>query len=124
MRCVSTASFRIRVNGNLTDTIWPSRGLRQRGPISTSFVERLPIDIRYLKAMDQRTKYIHPKIAPRGDRAGRLQFIDDLLIFLNAKRRPLRGYLGPLLHLRKRQVRPLIDPSWPSCFLRVPKEVA
>lgn len=94
MRCVSTASFRIRVNGNLTDTIWLSRGLRQ-GTLSHPISPYLYIICgeapnRYLQAMDQRTKYINPKIAPRGDRVG-LQFIDDLLIFLNVKEKAIKG---------------------------------
>lgn len=91
MRCVSTASFRIRVNGNLTVTTWPSRGLRRGDPISPYlYIICGDAPNRYLKAMDQRTKYIYPKIAPRGDRVG-LQFIDDLLIFLNVKEKAIKG---------------------------------
>jgi hypothetical protein len=34
MKCVRSVSYRFKVNGNITDTIIPGRGLRQGDPIS------------------------------------------------------------------------------------------
>ena len=34
MQCVSTVSYKIKVNGDLTEEIVPTRGLRQGGPLS------------------------------------------------------------------------------------------
>ena len=34
MKCVSTVSYRISVNGGLSDVIKPQRGLRQGNPLS------------------------------------------------------------------------------------------
>jgi len=34
MMCVTTVSYKIKVNGEYIETIWPKRGLRQRDPLS------------------------------------------------------------------------------------------
>jgi hypothetical protein len=34
LKCVSTVSYRFRINGDLTDVVNPGRGLRQGDPIS------------------------------------------------------------------------------------------
>lgn len=34
MKCVTTVSYRINVNDEYTDTVWPQRGFRQGDPLS------------------------------------------------------------------------------------------
>jgi hypothetical protein len=35
MNCVTTVSYRIKINGALSESFKPKRGLRQRDPLST-----------------------------------------------------------------------------------------
>lgn len=82
MNCVTSTNFNVRINGNLSRVIWPTRGFQQGDPISPYlYIICGEAFNKYLQLRNMRTKHIFPKIAVRGERVGLLQFADDHLIF-------------------------------------------
>lgn len=85
MKCVNTVSYIFRINGALTDTFWPGRGLRQGDPISPYLfllcVEGLSTMLTQAKA-DGQLQGI--KLAPEASTVSHLLFPDDSLLLLEA----------------------------------------
>lgn len=84
-QCVSTTSFRVQVNDNLTDTFHPKAGLRQGDPLSPYlFIICMNVLSRMLiKAQDQgHLKGI--KISRNAPAINHLIYADDILLFFKA----------------------------------------
>ena len=85
MSCVSTVSASILINRETTDTILPSRGLRQGYPLSP-YLFILCMD--YLSQLIEakcEVKHWHPvKVSQNGPAFSHLLFADDLLFFVKA----------------------------------------
>lgn len=84
--CVETVKYRVRINGNLTCEIIPSRGLRQSDPISPYLFiicqEWLSSQLLAL----QRVKRIEGVNLARGlQRVNHMFFADDCLLFIKAE---------------------------------------
>ena len=85
MKCVTTVSYQIKVNGEYTERIHPQRGLRQGDPLSPYLfimcVEGL--SAMFQKAeMEEKIKGI--KICRSAPRVNHLFFADDSLILMRA----------------------------------------
>jgi hypothetical protein len=85
MRCVTSVSFSVRVNGNLSNRFTPSRGLRQGDPISPYLF------LLCSEGLSCLLKSIGPVHLSRGVRVGvhapwisHLLFVDDCIVFSEA----------------------------------------
>ena len=88
MQCVETVSFCVRVNGNFSETFWPSRGIRQGDPLSPYLF------LLCAEGLSCLLKSSGPQFLARGVRVGihspwisHLLFADDCLIFTQASER-------------------------------------
>jgi len=88
MKCVESVSFSIKVNGNLSDFFYPSRGIRQGDPISPYLF------LLCVEGLSSLLKYSGPQYLAKGIRVGihtpwisHLLFADDCLIFTQASGR-------------------------------------
>lgn len=84
--CLSTVSFKVRINKTLTTTIQPNRGLRQGDP-PAPYLYLICGEAfnRYLIYLGESKKILQPKIIQKKDRIGLFQYADDQLIFLMVK---------------------------------------
>ncbi|KAJ8619970.1 hypothetical protein MRB53_028499 [Persea americana] len=83
MKCVISVQYKIRVNGEYT-ALFSSRGLRQGDPLSPYlYIICAEALTRHTTHLSNTNEMLYPKIAPRAQRVGLLQFTDDLLIFLH-----------------------------------------
>jgi hypothetical protein len=78
MRCVTTVKYRIKVNGDLTDEIIPSRGLRQGDPLSPYlFLLCAEAFSSLLKKAEEDNLIQGVRICPNAPSVSHLLFADD-----------------------------------------------
>ncbi|KAK8684374.1 hypothetical protein V6N13_040404 [Hibiscus sabdariffa] len=99
MDCVSTVTFRIRVNGRLSSTIVPQRGLRQGDPLSPFlFVICMQGLSATLLAEQAAGRILGIRASQKGPRVNHLLYADDSIVFIrNFEREASR--LKEVLHL-------------------------
>jgi hypothetical protein len=85
MECVTSVSYRFHVKGDLTDVVYPGRGLRQGDPISPYLFLLCAEGFSALlnKAEDEGL-ICGIKLAPNAPRVSHLLFADDSLLLLEA----------------------------------------
>jgi hypothetical protein len=88
MKCISSVSFSVRVNGVFSESFKPTRGIRQGDPMSPYLF------LLCAEGLSSMVKSIGPAYVSRGVRVGRhapwvshLLFVDDCLIFTQASKR-------------------------------------
>ena len=85
MKCVSTVSYRFRINGDLTDVINPGRRLRQGDPISPYLFLLCAEGFSALLNKAESDGLIRAiKLAPNAPHVNHLLFADDFLLLLEA----------------------------------------
>jgi hypothetical protein len=85
MQCVSTVSYRFRINGDLTEVVHPGRGLRQGDPISPYLFLLCAEGFSAMLTQAESNGLIQGiKLAPTAPRINHLLFADDSLLMLEA----------------------------------------
>lgn len=80
--CISSPSFKILWNGEKTNMFTPSRGIRQRDPLSTYLFVICMERLSHIIADQVDGQYWKPMRADRyGPQISHLLFADDLLLF-------------------------------------------
>lgn len=85
MHCVTTVNYKVRVNGQLTKTITPTRGIRQGDPLSPYLfiicAEGLSL---LLQTQEMQGRISGLKVARRAPAISHLFFANDILLFFKA----------------------------------------
>ncbi|XP_072074317.1 secreted RxLR effector protein 78-like [Arachis hypogaea] len=85
MECITTTSYRIKVNGALSRKIIPSRGLRQGYPLSPYlFILAAEVLTALMKEAQEQGRIKGFKIAPTAPTLTHLLFADDCIILAEA----------------------------------------
>jgi len=85
MRCVSTVTYRVLINGQQDELIIPSRGIRQGDPLSPYLFLLCTEGLSsLLRTTEQEGKITGVPIAYRGFKLSHLFFADDSLLFCRA----------------------------------------
>ncbi|XP_019150180.1 PREDICTED: uncharacterized protein LOC109146988 [Ipomoea nil] len=85
LRCVTTVRYKVGINGNLSEYILPSCGLRQCDPLSPYLFILCAEGLSYLLTRAVQRNEISPCIVARGaPRISHLFFADDSLLFFKA----------------------------------------
>ncbi|KAL4347013.1 hypothetical protein GQ457_17G011280 [Hibiscus cannabinus] len=83
MRCISTVSFSVRVNGSLSLTFSPERGLRQGDPLSPFLFLICTQGLSSLLMMEHNEGRLGGLCASRnGPKVNHLLFVDDSMLFI------------------------------------------
>jgi hypothetical protein len=102
MRCISTVSYQILINGHPSKPFTPERGLRQGDPISPYLFILCANVLSGLIHKDVRLKGIHGiKIARSAPQVSHLQFADDSLLFARASQQEATTILNILATYQK-----------------------
>ena len=116
MRCVQTVTFRVRVNGKLSEPFMPSRGIRQGDPLSPYLF------LLCAEGLSSMLKNVGPQFLARGVRVGvhspwisHLLFADDCLLFTQASERGSQRLMD-ILNLYQRGSGQLVNMSKSAIF--------
>ncbi|KAL4352786.1 hypothetical protein GQ457_06G015250 [Hibiscus cannabinus] len=92
MDCVSTVTFRVRINGRLSPVIIPQRGLRQGDPLSPFlFVICMQGLSTTLLAEQEAGRIMGIRASQKGPRVNHLLYADDCIVFIrNSEREATR----------------------------------
>jgi hypothetical protein len=85
MKCVRTVSYRFRINGALTDTVHPGRGLRQGDPVSPYLFLLCAEGLSAMLTRAEADGHLQGiKLAADAPTVSHLLFADDSLLLLEA----------------------------------------
>ncbi|KAG7594035.1 Reverse transcriptase domain [Arabidopsis thaliana x Arabidopsis arenosa] len=87
MKCVTTVTYSVLLNGSPTDKIKPSRGLRQGDPLSPYLYLLCTKGLSSLLSHAMQTKSLHGfKASRNGPQISHMFFADDSLLFFQANK--------------------------------------
>lgn len=108
MNCVSTVSTSILVNGEATDPIFPSKGLRQGNPLSPYlFIICMDYLSQLIEEKCEVKQWRPVKTSQNGLAFSHLLFVDDLLFFAKADMQNslvIRGVLDDFCRIFKQSI--------------------
>ncbi|XP_062080982.1 uncharacterized protein LOC133785782 [Humulus lupulus] len=94
MKCVSTSTFSLLLNGAKAGNLTPSRGLRQDDPLSPAlFIIATDVLSRLLLRAESQRKIFGIKVARRGNPITHLLFADDIVLFGRASEREAQNLM-------------------------------
>jgi hypothetical protein len=97
MRCVQTVSFSVKLNGHMSDSFLPSRGLRQGDPLSPYlFLFCIEGFSALLKQAQREKEVAGVSFGGNGPTVTHLLFADDSVVFLEATGANLASLKGVL----------------------------